>query len=162
MAIPSEKKEEMIKLIGFYDDLTSLMQNYHHQIITNFCSSWNKNRETLMRILDGDKSFGSLSQNVAGLKQGIKDMQDIATYVPISERRFFLREYSNLVKKYYPDSLKKDEKKINSIIKRGRIRNEDEFYLVEFFFERLHEANPDGDDSVALRRIMDEFEFGAR
>ncbi|WP_174933011.1 hypothetical protein [Burkholderia lata] len=56
----------------------------------------------------------------------------------------------------FPDLFDRGRKKIDATIKRGKIKSGDKFYLVEFFFERQHEANPDGKDSIALRRIMDD------
>lgn len=91
--------------------------------------------------------------------RGINDFLD---YIPTAERRDFVKKYNKIILNDFPDFFEKDEKKIGAVIKRGKIRSGDEFYLVEFFFERRHEANPDGEDSIALRRIMDEFEFGGR
>ncbi|WP_175816745.1 hypothetical protein [Burkholderia diffusa] len=159
MTRTSQKTAELTKLLGIFDQVVSLLASYQHPVLLKFKDSWDAGRNKYSQALAKGVSASTLTE---GVKQGLRGASDFMNYIPTTERRDFIKKYNQIILNDFPEFFDNDEKKIGAIIKRGKIRSEDEFYLVEFFFERQHEANPDGEDTIALRRIMDEFEFGGR
>ncbi len=159
MTKASPKKAEVLKFLDVFEEIVSLLRPFHHPILSGFVDRWGTARERYIQELTGGTSASKLAD---GLRQALRDYSDFLEYIPPDNRREFVEKYTKIVTDAFPDFYRSDERKINSIIQRGKIRNENEFYLIESVFEQLHRANPDGEDSVALRKIMDDFEFGKK
>ncbi|CAM2167498.1 conserved hypothetical protein [Burkholderia cepacia] len=155
MTRTSKKTAELMKLLGTFDRVVSLLASYQHPMLLRFKESWEVGRKKYSQGLSEGVSASTLAE---GVRQGLRGTSDFMSYIPIAERRDFIKKYNQIITNDFPDFFDKDRKKLDAILKRGEIRSENEYYLAELFFERLHEANPDGEESIALRRIMDEFE----
>lgn len=116
------------------------------------------------RYISGEKLDFKLSELLAGMKQGLREIPQLQLLrdAPAEVRGKFLVEFAAVVKSELPGFFEKETERARKIIARGKIRNPEEFYLIEFVFEQLHEVNPDRGDSATLRRMMDDFEFGTR
>ncbi len=158
----SKTKQEVIQLMNALNKIDKIVGKLGTNDARLLRTGWEIARGECERYINGEKLDFKPSELIVGLKQSLREMPHIFRDAPIESRKSLVNEYIKAVESEIPGFFGKESEKIKKIIKRGKIRNPDEFYLADFFFEQMHEANPDGEDSAALRRIMDDFEFGSR
>lgn len=159
MTRPSLKRAEALRAIGVQDEIVYLLAPLKDPIITAFRDHWNKNCDLWIQDMDAGKV--SAAALTSGMMQSLREGPSVfSRAIPPKDRHAFNIAYRAIVIATYPDFYEQDKRKLDAIIKRGKIRNDDEFYLVGFFFEQQQEFDPDSPESAALRRLMDDFEFG--
>jgi len=95
----------------------------------------------------------------SGLEQGVRDIPDFIAGVSPEWRPRVAQAFVRAVASEYPDFFKKDAKRWEKVLSRGRIESDVEFYLVRYQVERL-EAEPDaGAQLEQLNRLLGEFEL---
>ena len=147
-----------MRAISVQDEIVYLLSPQKDPIIAAFRNDWNKHCDEWIQEMDAGKvSAAALTSSVMrSLREG---PSVFSRAIPPKDRYSFNMTYRAIVIATYPDFYEQDERKLDAIIKRGKIRNDDEFYLVGFFFEQQQEFDPDSPESAALRRLMDDFEF---
>ncbi|WP_025140391.1 hypothetical protein [Achromobacter sp. DH1f] len=161
MTRPSLKRAEALRAIGVQDEIVYLLSPQKDPIITAFRDHWNKHCDEWIQEMDAGKV--SAATLTSGMMQSLREGPSVfSRAIPPKDRYSFNMAYRAIVIATYPDFYEQDERKLDAIIKRGKIRNDDEFYLVGFFFEQQQEIDPGSPESAVLRRLMDDFEFGER
>ncbi|WP_448165090.1 hypothetical protein [Burkholderia cepacia] len=156
----SKTRQEVLRLMGALNKIERIFGSLDAGDARLLKKRMDAARGECERYVNGEEIEFKPSDLVAGFKQAIRETPFIFRAQPIEIRKSLMNEYIKAVESEIPGFFERESEKIQKIIKRGKIRNPDEFYLAELCFEQMHETNPDGEDSVALRRIMDDFEFG--
>lgn len=102
--------------------------------------------------------------NFSGLKMAMHDLNEMSQYIPhqqLMDLNFILRDKFG---KDLNSENKRLQRKAQTIIKRGKIRNDDEFYQMKPFIDYLlWTGNPkDEEDAGELDRILGEYEQNSR
>ncbi|MFJ1212579.1 hypothetical protein [Burkholderia pyrrocinia] len=158
----SKTKQEMLRLLGALNNIEKIFERLHAGDARLLKKGMDAARRECECYINGEKVNFKPSDLIAGFKQAIRETPFMFRAQSLETRKSLMNEHIKAVESEIPGFFDKESEKIQKIIKRGKIRNPDDFYLAELCFEQMHEANPDGEDSVALRRIMDDFEFGSR
>ncbi|WP_175851200.1 hypothetical protein [Burkholderia cepacia] len=164
MKIESKARQEVLSLIRVVEKIDDILGSLNNKDTLLLREGFGRLKIECERYINGEKLDFKISELLTGIRQGLREMPQLQFLrdAPAEVRGKFLADFTQAVNSELPGFFDKEGEKARKIIARGKIRNPDEFYLIEFFFEQLHDANPDGEDSAALRRIMDDFEFGGR
>src|SRR5260221_1289942 len=92
--------------------------------------SWIDAKAKLIDWLGDPATKVSRASMVSGMEQGLRETPMTLGVVPTSIRLHLLETFRLILQEEAPDFLSGDRNKLARIIERGRIRNEDEFYLV--------------------------------
>jgi len=157
----SKTKQEALQLMRVLNKIAAIFEQLNTDNSRLLKDGFETARVECERYINGEKIDFKPSELVVGFRQAIRETPFMFRDQPAEIRKALMNEYIKAVESEIPGFFDKESEKMQNIIKRGKIRNPDEFYLAELCFERMLEANPDGEDSVALRRIMDNFEFGS-
>lgn len=158
MTRPSSKRAAALRAISVQDEIVYLLASQKDPVITAFRDHWNKHCDLWIQEMDaGQLSVATLTGNVMlSLRESLPIF---LRAIPPKDRRAFNLAYRGMVIATFPDFYEQDESELDAIIARGKIRNDDEFHLIEFYFEQQQNIDRDSSASAALRQLMDDFEF---
>ena len=91
-------------------------------------------------LLDKD-SAPRPSEIASGLEQGLREMPDIIAAVGAQCRPAVAKAFNSAISTEYPEFQSRDEKRLDKVLTRGKIRTESEFYLVRYRVDAL-EGDP--------------------
>jgi len=113
------------------------------------------------KVLASAKPTASKSEFASGLTQALRELPEILRHLPQISwdvRKSLVFACRRAVEAELPRFFDKERERAAQIIARGRIRNEDEWYLVRSFIDE-YEAEPQrAADLPGLYRLVDSFE----
>jgi hypothetical protein len=94
---------------------------------------------------------------LAGLKEGIRDVQVMIEMLPSEKRAAFKQRLRNVADALVEELGRQDASSLATIRKRGQILDDDEYYMVRAEVDKL-EASPARDEAMLqeLYRLVDE------
>lgn len=109
-------------------------------------------------MLIKNKPLVKRSAFVAGLEQGLREIPSLLSELPEVERRLALKTLSRVVESMVPGFFEKNRETLGKIVARGKIKNEDEWYLIRHCVDEI-----EGDSSQLLRlaelyKLIDNYE----
>ncbi|MCX7360861.1 MAG: hypothetical protein NTV97_03105 [Alphaproteobacteria bacterium] len=98
------------------------------------------------------------SSIATGLKQGLRETPRILHGFPDPIREHLLKAFQRILLEEAPDFFPDEGNKLVGIVKRGRIRNEDEYYLVRHRADEIEGRVAHEDEVAVLLRLLDGYE----
>jgi hypothetical protein len=100
----------------------------------------------------------SRSSMVSGMEQGLRDMLILLGSFPIPARERLIKAFRPILQEEAPDFLSGDAAKLIRIVKRGRLRNESEYYLVRHRLDEIEGHDEHRAETTVLVGLLDSFE----
>lgn len=98
------------------------------------------------------------SSLVSGMEQGLRDTLMVLEGYPDPIRTGLTKAFRRILEEEAPDFLSGDSAKLMRIVKRGRLRDEREYYLVRHRLDEIEGREAHRDEIVALMGLLDGFE----
>jgi hypothetical protein len=96
-------------------------------------------------------------QDLRGMRIAVRDLVDLLTTLPPARRREVVRAVEKATGGAFPGLEQSDAKAAAEILRRGRIRNDREYYLLRSHLDRL-EASPAGvSEGAAALRLLETY-----
>ena len=93
-----------------------------------------------------------------GMEQGLRDTLIVLEGYPSPIRERLTEAFQRILKEEAPDFLSGDSARLMRIVKRGRLRNEREYYLVRHRLDEIEGREAHRDETIVLMRLLDGFE----
>lgn len=94
----------------------------------------------------------------AGLRQGLRETPLVLQGVPDPVREQLLSVFNRILQDEVPDFFPDERHKLTRIVKRGRIRNEGEYYLVRHRVDEIEGRGVHDHEVAALLGLLDAYE----
>lgn len=144
------------KLVAVYEDLAAAISEVHDPLIVSFFSSWKSMRKAYEQALE---SGISKSQIASGMEQGLRELPMVFGGVDGDQRAQLLNSLHKAVVTNFPEFFKQDASLLASILKRSKIRNAREYYLVRHRIDELEGRAGNLDERELLYKLVDQFEL---
>jgi len=144
----------MLKFLKNKEDEILFMKNWMMEIADFYINAGDNN----MLQLKLDLELYYQKKIYAGIKAGFNDINDIASDLPKEEFTELNRRLKERFGKTLYDFQKNTDKKIAQIIKRRKIRNEDEFRLAQMHIDRIFQDTEKEEEWKILEDLCFDFE----
>jgi len=144
----------MLKFFKNKEDEILFMKNWMMEIADFYINAGDNN----MLQLKLDLELYYQKKIYAGIKAGFNDINDIASDLPKEEFTELNRRLKERFGKTLYDFQKNSDKKIAQIIKRRKIRNEEEFRLAQMHIDRIFQDTEREEEWKILEDLCFEFE----
>ena len=147
------------KLFNVFEQFYASLPELSDRRISDLRDSWNLAKAQYEMFLSVGESKSRIA---AGLEQGLRELPLLLADVKLKNRSQVVAALSSAVRTFYPDFAAKEAKRLEEILTTGKIRGENQFYLVR---HRMDELEGSGDSETQLRklyRLVDEFEARPR
>jgi hypothetical protein len=100
----------------------------------------------------------SRSSMASGMEQGLREIPMVLSGVPAPIRERLIKAFRQILQEEAPDFLSGDADKLIRIVKRGRLRNGNEYYLVRHRLDEIEGYDEHRDETIVLVGLIDSFE----
>ncbi|MEM8982123.1 MAG: hypothetical protein AAGC71_03795 [Pseudomonadota bacterium] len=98
------------------------------------------------------------SEIAAGLEQGLRDLSQIVASQPVNLRAAAVAAFRDAIDAEYPEFFERDKQRLENVLKRGHVRTESEYYVLQFRLDEI-EGDPRAQHEVeTLYKLVDDFE----
>jgi len=144
----------MLKFFKNKEDEILFMKNWMMEIADFYINAGDNN----MLQLKLDLELYYQKKIYAGIKAGFNDINDIASDLPNEDFTELNRRLKERFGKTLYDFQKNTDKKIAQIIKRRKIRNEEEFRLAQMHIDRIFQDTEKEEEWKILEDLCFDFE----
>jgi len=156
-----ERGRRLPLLIRACENVTAELRRVDDPTATVLADSLARSILEYSKVLASAKPTASKSEFASGLTQALRELPEILRHLPQISwdvRKSLVFACRRAVEAELPRFFDKERERAAQIIARGRIRNEDEWYLVRSFIDE-YEAEPQrAADLPGLYRLVDSFE----
>ncbi len=156
-----ERVRRLLALIRACENVTTELRRVDDPTVAALADSLARSIREDREIFASAKPTASKSMLASGLTQGLRELPEILKHLPQVSRNVrhaLLFACRRAVEADLPGFFDKERERAAQVIARGRIRNEDEWYLVRSLIDE-YEAEPQRRaDLPALYRLVDSFE----
>jgi hypothetical protein len=92
------------------------------------------------------------------MEQGLRDTLIALEGHPSPIRERLTKAFRQILEEEAPDFLSRDSAKLTRIVKRGRLRNEAEYYFVRHRLDEIEGREAHRDETIVLMGLLDGFE----
>lgn len=149
-----------------YDKLFNVFEQFYASIpelsdrrLSDLRDSWNLAKAQYEKFLSAGESKSKIA---AGLEQGLRELSLLLADVETKNRSLAVAALSSAVLTFYPDFAVKEAKRLEEILSTGKIRGENQFYLVRHRIDELEGSGGSATQLSKLYRLVDEFEARPR
>ena len=97
------------------------------------------------------------SQIAAGLEQGLRDLPMMIVGHPGRVRTVAFSAYRHALQTEYPDFIEKDRQRLAKVLKRGSVRSESEWYLLQHRVDEIEGTAECEEELGLLYKLMDDY-----
>jgi hypothetical protein len=129
---------------------------------TALAQSWIDARAQFVGWLNDPRKKISRSALAEGMEQGLREIPVTLNGFPDRVRRQLTEVFLGILREEAPTLLARDNKRLAQIVKRGRLRDEGEYYLVRHRIDEIEGHPAYRDEAAVLLRLLDNFEASGR
>lgn len=162
MARTSNARTEVEQLLNRYTiilgKIADLRREPVNELFGGVSSAVSEHRDALVR---GD-SNPSLAAIRTGLRQGLRDMPEFLRFAGVSDSEIesIMAAADAAVASAEPHWNDQQHAELHRVLKKGKIRNEDEFYLLRWRLDQIEGRPGAQEEEAALMTLLDRYEFG--
>jgi hypothetical protein len=123
-----------------------------------YAQSWIDTKAKFTAWLNDPKKEVRRSSLASGMEQGLRDTLIALESYPAPIRERLTKAFRRILMEEAPDFFTGDSAKLMRIVKRGRLRNESEYYLVRHRLDEIEGRETHRDETIVLVRLLDGFE----
>ena len=156
------RRSQFDALSAVYSRFIGELKSCGHPSALWMAESLEQSNSKMSEWLSDPTSGITRSKLAAGMKQGLRDFPlGLRDYPkPVGPR--LMSALRTIIQEEAPDLLADEREKLSRILKRGRVRNEDEFYLVRHRVDEIEGHAEHQSELAGLLKLLDEFEAGPR
>ena len=134
-----------------------LVRSGHRHAIA-IAQSWETSKEKYANFLSDPASKVTRSQIGTGMKQGLRALPLMLSECPADVREPLLEGLGKIIREEAPEFFQEDEISLAKVLKRGRIRGENEFYLIRHRVDEIEGREEHRNELAGLHKLLDQFE----
>jgi hypothetical protein len=96
-------------------------------------------------------------QDLRGLRMAARDLGDMIGFLPPPQRHDLMKDVERTTGISLVALRAKDAKAAASIIQRGKIRNEKEYFVLRSHLDRLETQQSSADDAASVARLLESY-----
>jgi hypothetical protein len=120
--------------------------------------SWDTAKAKSAKWLENPGSKITRSLLAREMKQGLRETPKILQGLPGQIRHPLMRAFRQILQEEVPHFLSDERDKLARIVKRGRLRNEDEYYLVRHRADEIEGRDAHKEKVAVLLGLLDNYE----
>lgn len=97
------------------------------------------------------------SQIAAGLEQGLRDLSMVVAGQPEEVRSAAISAYRDAIQIEYPDFIEKNKQRLAKVLKRGSVRSESEWYLLQHRVDEIEGTTEHEEELGLLYKLVDDY-----
>ena len=143
------------KLFTLFDEFSAAIAGINDPSVQQFCAAWISSKKVYAEAIESGVRKSTIT---AGMEQGLREMPVIFMQLNDVQRTEVMNALRAAVVDNFPEFYEKDALLLASIIRRAKIRNEREYYLVRYRIDEL-EGRPEGVGELgSLYQLVEKFE----
>jgi hypothetical protein len=152
------RRSQFDALSAVYSRFIAELKSCGHPPASWMAESLEQSNNKMSEWLSDPASGVTRSKLAAGMKQGLRDFPlGLRDYPkPVGSR--LVSALRTIIQEEAPDLLADEREKLSRIVKRGRVRNESEFYLVRYRVDEIEGHAEHRAELVGLLKLLDDFE----
>lgn len=154
--------QEAIHLIAAYEALQRVFARSSSPTVQGYARSLAEGRHHHDAVLAAGQNGRWPAGFLAGLREGAREMPYLLAVVPESERAAAIEEVAAAGGMWLADLVRGTKRRAAAILKRGRIRSEDEYRCVRERVDQLEGEQPPSADLPRYYALLDSFGTPAR
>ncbi len=105
------------------------------------------------RALDGARD----TQNVRGMRSAVRDLGDMLSALPAEQRRHIAQAVDQATGSSLQDLLQADARAVAGILRRGHIRNQKEYHLLQSHLDRFVDDHARSVEAASILRLLESY-----
>jgi hypothetical protein len=105
------------------------------------------------RALDGARD----TQNVRGMRSAVRDLGDMLSALPADHRRDVTQAVEQATGSSLQDLMQADARAVSGILRRGHIRNQKEYHLLQSHLDRLVGDSTRSVDAASIANMLETY-----
>jgi uncharacterized protein YciW len=152
------KHTKFDKLICIYDELGRQLGALNYPELEMILKSWTMSKSQIQSALNNPESNMRPSQFVSGLEQGLNETPLILSDLAEDKRVATLKLFYRVVKSNIPDFFKKIESSLANVVTLGKIKSENEWYIVRNRIDEIEGKESSREELSVLYNLIGAYE----
>jgi len=136
------KSKKLEILIKTYEELSEEFGKFNDAQLESIIASWSVSLNQINEWLNDPDCSVKSSQIVSGFEQGLRELPSLLYELPAKIRPQSIRVLYQVVSCHLPEFYEKQKAHLEAIILKGKIKDENEWYLVRLRMDEI-EGKPD-------------------
>lgn len=145
-----KKNTKFTQLVNAYGQLGFELRTLGSASLTELADTWDEALKQMHAMLGEKSPPYTRSVMVGGLEQGLRDTPAFFSSLPEVQRHAALTIYRRVIEAHVPDFFKRDQDVLLKVLARGRVKNENEWYLLR---HRVDEIEGEPSHALELERL---------
>ncbi len=158
--MPSSRKTKYDKLVALERKIGegfARIDQPFFQYLAKLYSTAGRGEDSFEELRKRDPGV-TRSQIAGGMEQGMRDLKTMLPAQDPSIRSEVMAIFRDAVQSEYPDLFEKDKQRLEKVLARGRIRSENEWYLLQFRLDEIEGYPEFEEETTKIWGIMDSYE----
>lgn len=152
------KSKKLKALLDIYEELIQELSQFDDPFLDKVINSLSTSLKQTNEMLSDTNSPIKPSQFVSGFEQGLRDMHVMLGDLSSSIRPPALKVFYRVVVNHLPDFFQKSKAQLGRIVATGKIKNENEWYLVRNRVDEIEGQSNSEVELAVLNELLDKFE----
>lgn len=143
------------KLFNVFEQFYASFPELPDRRLSDLRDSWSLAKAQYEEFLSAGESKSRIA---AGLEQGLRELPLLLADVEAKNRSQAIAALRTAVLTFYPQFAVKEAKRLEEILTTGKIRGENQYYLVRHRIDQLEGSGNSEPETSKLYRLIDDFE----
>lgn len=161
MTQPPKKKAKFTQLVDAYGQLAFELRALGSASLGELADTWDDALKQMHAMLSEKNPPYTRSVMVGGLEQGLRDTPVFFSTLPEAQRYAALKMYRRVIEAHVPDFFKRDEDVLRKVLARGRVKNENEWYLLRHRVDEIEGEPSHASELERLYTLLGDYETTA-
>lgn len=157
----TNKKTKTAQLVEAYRELALEFRTLGNVRLIELADMWDRALEQLLSVLSQKNPPVKRSAVVGGLEQGLRETPSFFATLPEPQKRAALHAYRRVVEANVPGFFKRDQDVLQKVLLRGRIKTENEWYLLRHRVDEIEGEPPHASEVQRLYALLGDYETSA-
>jgi hypothetical protein len=154
----ARRRSQFDALSTLWDRLSNELMKLPDPTAVSIAQGWTTAKVQYAAWLADPQSKITRSALVGGMKQGLRDMQLVLQGLPTRIREPAISVFRCIVEEEVPGFFAYERAKLARVVERGRVRNEDEWYLIRHRVEEIEGNDAHWKELSTLWELLDRYE----
>jgi hypothetical protein len=151
------KSKKLESLVNVYKELAEELGKLNSPELEPLLNGWSVSLDQVNKIISHPDNAIKPSQLASGFEQGLRDMHLILGDLNAQYRSSAIKVFYKIVGLHLPSFFQNSKAQLSRIVAKGRIKNENEWYLVRHRVDEI-ECQPNNEAELAvLNELLGKF-----
>lgn len=161
MTQPPKKQTKFTQLVGAYGHLGFELRTLGIVSLAELADTWDEALKQMHAMLSEKNPPYTRSVMVGGLEQGLREAPVFFSSLPEAQRHAALKMYRRAIEARVPDFFKRDQDVLRKVLARGRVKNENEWYLLRHRVDEIEGELSHASELEKLYTLLGDYETAA-